>query len=47
MLGLLIVVVILGVEDRLWGTWALIVATSGLQSVGSVVVVHKLGYLEA
>lgn len=40
--GLLIVVATLGVEDRLWGTWA-----SGLQSVGSVAVVRKLSYLEA
>ena len=45
--GLLIVVAILGVEDRLWGTWALTVAASGLQSVGSVAVVRKLSYLEA
>ena len=40
-------VAILVVEHRLWGMWALIVATSGLQRVGSVDVAHKLSYLEA
>ena len=39
-------VAILVVEHRLWGMWALIVATSGLQSMGSHVA-HKLSYLEA
>ena len=40
--GLLIAVASLIAQHGLWGTWALEVAVPGLQSTGSILVVHGL-----
>ena len=44
---LLIAVASLVAEHKLYGTWASIVATSGPQSTGSIVVVHGLSCFTA